>query len=70
MEGYALGLSLGLAIGVSAGAASTSSSTRKKLERQLRNAIVDKEISIWDKDGEPLKTDVLFALLNKKYKKA
>ncbi|MDE0084663.1 MAG: hypothetical protein OXU23_03055 [Candidatus Poribacteria bacterium] len=69
MEGYALGLSLGLAIGVAAGTTSTSSSTRKKVERQLRNAIVDKEISIRDKDGEPLKTDVLFALLDKKYKK-
>jgi len=70
MEGYALGLSLGLAIGVAAGTTSTSSSTRKKVERQLRSAIVDKEISIRDKDGEPLKTDALFTLLDKKYKKA
>ena len=65
MEGFALGLFTGTAAGI----ASTSGNTRKKVERQLRNAIVDKEISIQDKDGKPLTTDALFALLDKKYKK-
>ncbi len=69
MEGLALGLALGLSIGLAVGVGSTSRNTRKKVERQLRNAIVDKEISIRDKDGEPLTTDALFALLDKKYKK-
>ena len=68
MEGLALGLSLGMTIGICAGVAE-SVSGRKKLQKQLRKAIVDGEISIHDKNGEPLTIKALFTHLNENYKK-
>ena len=68
MEGLALGLSSGIAIGICVGA-TESASGRKKLQKQLRKAIVDGEISIHDKNGEPLTIKALFTHLNENYKK-
>ena len=68
MEGFGLGLAVGIGSGMAIGIGSNSTN-RKKLEKQLRNAIVDKEISISNKDGEALTVDKLFAILDQKYKK-
>lgn len=68
MEGLALGLSLGTSLGISMGLLG-SASERKKLQKQLRKAIDDNEISIHDKNGEPLTIETLFVRLNKNYKK-
>ena len=68
MEGFSLGLAVGMGSGFVVGMGS-SSTNRKKLEKQLRNAVVDKEISIHNKDGEPLTVEKLFSLLDQKYKK-
>ncbi len=64
MEGLALGLSLGISIGISIGLLG-SASDRKKLQKQLRKAIADNEVSIRDKNGEPLTIEALFELLDK-----
>ncbi len=69
MEGLALGLSLGTSIGISISLLG-SASERKKIQKQLRKAIADNEVSIRDKNGEPLTIEALFASLNKNYKKA
>ena len=73
MEGLALGLSLGISIGISTGFATGGAtgvaSERKKLRKQIRKAIDDKEISIQDKNGEPLTIEALLIFLNKNYKK-
>lgn len=68
MEGFGLGLAVGIGSGIAIGIGSNGTN-RKKLEKQLRNAIVDKEISISNKDGETLTVDKLFAILDQKYKK-
>ena len=68
MEGFGLGLAAGMGSGIAIGIGS-SGANRKKLEKQLRNAIVDKEIAIQNKDGEPLTVEKLFSLLDQKYKK-
>ncbi|MCY4403528.1 MAG: hypothetical protein OXD54_13200 [Candidatus Poribacteria bacterium] len=68
MEGFGLGLAVGMGSGLAIGIGS-SGTNRKKLEKQLRNALVDKEISISNKDGEPLTVDKLFEILDQKYKK-
>ncbi|MCG8625542.1 MAG: hypothetical protein MJE68_26530 [Proteobacteria bacterium] len=68
MEGLALGLSLGTSIGISIGLSGIASE-RKKLRKQIRKAIDDKEISIQDKNGEPLTIKALFECLDKNYKK-
>ncbi len=68
MEGFGLGLAVGMGSGIAIGAGS-SGTNRKKLEKQLRNAVVDKEISIHNKDGEPMTVEKLFSLLDQKYKK-
>lgn len=69
MDGFALGLSIGIGGGFSIGLASGVASERGKLQKQLDKAIEDKEISIHDKNGEPLTIEVLFEFLNKNYKK-
>ena len=68
MEGLALGLGLGISIGCSIGLLEIASE-RKKLRKQLRKAIDNNEISIHDKNGEPLTIEALFVRLNKNYKK-
>ncbi len=68
MEGLALGLSLGTTIGISIGLLG-SASERKKIRKQLRKAIANNEVSIHDKNGEPLTIEALFVRLNKNYKK-
>ena len=73
MEGFAMGLSLGIAIGIgggfSPGLVTGIASGRNKLQKQLDKAIGDKEISIHDKNGEPLTIEALFEFLDKNYKK-
>ena len=54
--GFAVGIAVGIAVGVGAG----SQSAYKKREKQLRKAISDNELSIRDKNGEPLTVDGLF----------
>lgn len=62
--------SVGLVIGIGAGfVAAGITNERQKLEKQLRTAIRDNEVSILDKNGELLAVDALFAMLNKNYKK-
>jgi len=61
---------VGLVIGIGAGfVAAGITNERQKLEKQLRTAIRDNEVSILDKNGELLAVDALFAMLNKNYKK-
>lgn len=61
---------MGLVIGIGAGfVAAGITNERQKLEKQLRTAIRDNEVSILDKNGELLAVDALFAMLNKNYKK-
>ena len=67
MEGYPIGLAVGLAVGIVV--ASSTNSSYKKFEKQLRNAIFDKEISIQNKNGERMNVDELLELLQTKYKK-
>ena len=69
MDGFALGLSIGIGGGFAVGLASGVASERGKLQKQLDKAIEDKEISIHDKNGEPLTIEALFELLDKNYKK-
>ncbi len=73
MEGFALGLSLGISIGIgggfSTGIATGLASGRGKLQKQLRKAIEDNEISIHDKNGKPFTIEALFAFLDENYKK-
>lgn len=73
MEGFAVGLGVGIAIGFgggfSTGLATGIESGRGKLQKQLDKAIEDKEISIHDKNGEPLTIEALLTLLNENYKK-
>ncbi len=69
MDGFALGLSIGMGGGFTVGLAAGLESGRGKLQKQLRKAIEDNEISIHDKNGEPLTIEALLALLNKNYKK-
>ena len=73
MEGFAVGLGIGIAIGFgggfSTGLATGMASAREKLQKQVGKAIDDNEISIHDRDGEPLTIEALFALLDKNYKK-
>ena len=73
MEGFAVGIGVGIAIGFgggfSTGLMTGIASGRGKLHKQLDKAINDKEISIHNKSGEPLKIETLFELLDKNYKK-
>lgn len=73
MEGFAVGLSIGIGIGFgggfSTGLATGMASAREKLQKQLRKAIEDNEISIHDKNGEPLAIEALLTFLNENYKK-
>lgn len=73
MEGFGAGLGVGLGIGFSigfgGGVGAGMASAREKLQKQLRKAIEDNEVSIHDKNGEPLTIEAFFALLDKNYKK-
>ncbi|MDE0467823.1 MAG: hypothetical protein OYL97_12250 [Candidatus Poribacteria bacterium] len=73
MEGFGAGIGIGIGIGFSigfgGGFGAGMASTREKLQKQLRKAIEDNEVSIHDKNGEPLTIEALFALLDKNYKK-
>ncbi len=73
MEGFGVGLGAGIAIGFgggfSTGIATGIASRHGKLKKQLSKAIEDNEISIHDKNGEPLTIEALFVLLDKNYKK-
>ena len=69
MEGLALGLGLGISIGCSIGLLEIANE-RKKLRKQLRKAIKGNEVSIHDKNGEPLTVEALLTFLDKNYKKA
>ena len=66
MEGLGAGIAIGIAVGLGGGL----SSGRDKLQKQLRKAIEDNEISIHDKNGEPLTIEALLTYLDKNYKKA
>ena len=68
--GFAVGIGVGLSIGTASGIGMGRSSATEKIERQLHRAVIDNEISILDKDGEPLAVDALFKFLNQNYKKA
>ena len=73
MEGFGAGLGAGIAIGFgggfSTGIATGLASGRGKLQKQLRKAIEDNEVSIHDKNGEPFTIEALFAFLDENYKK-
>ena len=73
MEGFGAGVGVGIAIGFgggfSTGIATGIASGREKLQKQLCKAIEKNEVSIHDKNGEPLTIEALFVLLNKNYKK-
>ena len=67
--GFAVGIGAGLSIGTASGIGIGQSTTTEKIERQLHRAVIDNEISILDKNGEPLAVDALLKFLNQKYKK-
>ena len=67
--GIAIGIGAGFAAGMGAGIAIGIASARETLQKQLRKAINDNEVSIRDKNSEPLTVKTLFALLDKNYKK-
>ena len=69
MEGFGVGLGAGIAIGFGGGISTGIASRHGKLKKQLSKAIEDNEISIHDKNGEPLTIEALFVLLDKNYKK-
>lgn len=73
MDSFSVGLAIGIGVGFGGGfgggLAAGITNERQKLEKQLRTAIRDNEVSILDKNGEPLAVEVLFAMLNKNYKK-
>ena len=69
MEGFGVGLGAGIAIGFGGGFSTGIASGHGKLKKQLRKAIEDDEISIHDKNGEPLTIEALFAFLDENYKK-
>ena len=69
MEGFGAGLGAGIAIGIAVGIGGGLSSGRDKLQKKLREAIDDNEVSIHDKNGEPLTIEALLMLLDKSYKK-
>lgn len=73
MDGFSVGFSVGIGAGFAGGFATGlitgMASGREKLQKQLHKAIDDNEISILDKNGEPLTVDALLELLNKNYKK-
>ena len=69
MEGFGAGFGAGIAVGIAVGIGGGRSSGRDKLQKQLRKAIEDNEVSIHDKNGDPLTIEALFALLDKNYKK-
>ena len=70
---FSVGLSIGIGIGFGGGFApglvTGMASGREKLQKQLRKAVDDNEISILDQNDEPLTVDALLALLDKNYKK-
>ena len=69
MEGFGAGLGVGISVGIGIGIGSGMASARKKIQKQLRKAIDDNEVSIYNKNGEPLTIETFFARLNKNYKK-
>ncbi|MDE0019357.1 hypothetical protein F4009_23250 [Candidatus Poribacteria bacterium] len=69
MEGFGAGMGAGIAVGIAVGIGGGISSGRDKLQKQLRKAIDDKDISIHDKNGEPLTIEALLIFLDKNYKK-
>ena len=73
MDGFSVGIAIGIPIGFGggfgSGMATGIASKRETLQKQLRKAIDDNEVSICDKNGDPLTVDALFAMLDKKYKK-
>ena len=69
MEGFALGLSAGISIGIGGGFSTGIASGRGKLQKQIRKAIEDNQVSIHDENGEPLTIEALLTFLDKNYKK-
>lgn len=73
MDGFSIGLAIGIGVGFSGGfgggMAAGIASARETLQKQLRKAIDDSEVSICDKNGDPLTVEALFVMLNKNYKK-
>ncbi len=73
MDGFSIGLAIGIGVGFSGGfgggMAAGIASARETLQKQLRKAKNDNEVSICDKNGDPLTVDALFVMLDKNYKK-
>ena len=70
MDNFSVGIGIGIGFGggFSGGFAAGMASKSEKLQKQLRKAIEDNEVSIHDKNGEPLTIEALFTLLDKNYK--
>ena len=66
---FAIGIAVGFGGGFGSGMATGIASARETLQKQLRKAIDDNEVSICDKNGDPLTVDALFVMLAKNYKK-
>ena len=73
MEGIGVGIAIGIGGGFGGGfgadIAIGIANARETLRKQLRKAIDDNEVSIRDKNDEPLAINPLFMLLDKNYKK-
>ena len=67
--GIAIGIGAGFGGGFGSGIATGIASARERLKKKLHKAIDDNEVSICDKNGEPLTVDALFVILDQNYKK-
>lgn len=66
VEGYPIGFAIGIGVGIAVSSATKNS--HKKLEKQLLNAMIDKEVSILNKDGKRMTVKQLFELIDENYK--
>ena len=63
--GFGAGIGAGIAVGVGAG----SETAKKKFGRQLTAAIEAGEISVVNKDGEPMTAESILRLIQEQFKR-
>lgn len=68
--GIGVGISTGLVTGLLFGAAAGAASVSKKYRQNLTNSIETGDISVADKDGQPMTAESITELLNKTQGKA
>ncbi len=61
--GFGAGMGSGMAVGIAVGMSTATGAAKKKLESQLAAAIESSEISVSDKNGNPMTADGLIQLI-------